>query len=146
MKVTDSLSLALAGAAGGGTRWWLDSQAVRLLPDVFPWATLFCNLLGSFLLAWLLFGMAEGRSRSSVRLRLVVGTGFLGSFTTFSALSLESLMLLTSSQVWLAALYLCGSAGGGLLFAWIGCRLARRVNAQRAVEAVKKATEESETR
>lgn len=101
-----SLSLAIPNAGG------------------FPFATLCINLLGCLCLAWLFTTFTK-------RTPIIVGmgTGFLGAFTTFSTFSLETLLLLQHSEWLQAILYSLGSVGGGLICAWMGIQLARRLTA-----------------
>jgi CrcB protein len=80
----------LALVAAGGVAGALCRHAVALaLPGDFPWGTLAANVVGAFLLGALLY---ERRFRGAVpaRLRLVAGTGFLSSFTTYSTFVAET--------------------------------------------------------
>ncbi|HET6871542.1 MAG TPA: CrcB family protein [Sporolactobacillaceae bacterium] len=83
----------------------------------FPWGTFAVNLIGSFLLG-LIYG--SGASRSWV---LILGTGFMGSFTTFSTFKLENLELALKKNwiSWMSYSFL--TYAGGLLLAWLGLHL-----------------------
>lgn len=112
-------AVLLGGAAGTGLR-----LAVELaLPHggaVFPVGTLVVNLLGSFVLGFLV-----GRvwPDASDWLRAGLGPGLLGSFTTFSALAVSVVELVDAGAAWSAAAYLVASLVGGLVAAALGVRL-----------------------
>lgn len=89
----------------------------------WPWSTLLVNLLGSFVLAVLLELLGRLR-RGLVPLRLALGTGLLGGFTTYSSFAVETADLLRTGQSLLALLYVLVSLGGGLVLALVGLRLA----------------------
>lgn len=107
--------VALAG-------WTQRTIGARLwsVDPAWPIGTLVVNLLGCFALG-LLGGAAE---RAAPELRLVLGAGFLGAFTTFSTFGVEALDLL-QRNVEAALLYLATSVVGGLIAAWGGLTLAR---------------------
>lgn len=86
----------------------------------FPWATLAVNLVGSFLIG-VLAGLLAGRETA----RLVLVTGLLGGFTTFSAFSLDTLTLLGSGRAGFALGYVAASVVGGLALAWLGAHTTR---------------------
>jgi len=79
------LLIAVGGFAGATCRFLLDGA----LPTGFPWGTLAVNVLGSFALGLLLY---ENRlvGALSPETRLVLGTGFLSSFTTYSTFAVET--------------------------------------------------------
>ena len=112
----------LAGGAGAVSRYGVG----KLFPFTggeFPTATVICNLSGSLLLALL-----AGRfMQSHPQLVLVLGTGFLGAWTTYSTFSLEMIRLAESGQVGRAGLYVgLTLVGGALLSAlgwWLGLQL-----------------------
>ncbi|MGA9101202.1 fluoride efflux transporter FluC [Aeromicrobium sp.] len=78
------LMIAAAGGLGAATRLVVDGLVRHRVSSTFPWATVLINVTGSFLLG-LLVGLGAGD-----RWQDVLGTGFLGGYTTFSAASLET--------------------------------------------------------
>ena len=114
------LWIGLAGAAGAIMRV-LVGQAV---PNVagFPISTLTVNVIGTFLLCFIIAGVFRTLSAHK-DVQDIVTTGFLGSFTTFSALSVETLLLVESNQFILAGLYVLCSIIGGLSVGALGFRL-----------------------
>ena len=119
--------VALGGTVGTALRYGLG----RLLPpgDGVPWATLLENVVGGFLLGMLLEALVRaGREDARRRfLRLGLGTGLLGGFTTFSALALETRNLLAAGDVLLGVGYPVGSVVLGVVAATAGVTLAARV-------------------
>lgn len=89
----------------------------------FPLSTLLINLSGCLFLGWFLTFVIR-RRKIRPELILMVGTGFIGSFTTFSTFSVETIHLWQEGFVFLALLYVVTSTIIGLLLAWFGCRLA----------------------
>ena len=87
-----ALWVALAGSAGAVARFVADGLIRHRWPvPVFPWATLVINVSGSLLLG-VLTGLVLYRG-SPVDLRLILGTGFCGGYTTFSTASFETVRL-----------------------------------------------------
>ncbi|MGG4040412.1 fluoride efflux transporter CrcB [Bacillus smithii] len=89
----------------------------------FPVGTLLINLAGCLFLAWF-FTITEKRWMINPQLKLAIGTGFTGAFTTFSTFSVETLNLIEHQQFFIALIYLLLSVGGGIGFAIIGAKLA----------------------
>ena len=118
------LLVALGGAIGAGARHLVNLSAMRAFGLGFPVGTLFVNIVGSFAM-----GVAAGyfafRGESSMALRLFLTTGILGGFTTFSAFSLETVLLFERGQVGLAALYVAGSVAGSVAGLIAGLALVR---------------------
>lgn len=88
----------------------------------WPTATLLVNIVGAFLLGLLLqtllhHGKDEGARRV---LRLTVGTGFMGAFTTYSSLATSSVLLVRSNELGLAMVYAVGSVVLGILACALG--------------------------
>lgn len=85
----------------------------------FPFGTFLINLIGCFLLGWFLTFMNQ-RENSKPQLNLLIGTGFIGAFTTFSTFSVETIHLFQEGHIFLGMLYIGGSLGFGLALAYIG--------------------------
>lgn len=113
--MTLALMLA-AGALGTLARWALAVGAARVLPS--PAGTLVANLLGAFALG-LLVAVVPPTARGQ-ELRVILGTGFLGAFTTFSTLELEAHGLLAGGRWPLGLAYLLGSTVLGLAAVALG--------------------------
>jgi CrcB protein len=116
----------LGGAIGAGFRYQISAIALRNLGPGFPWGTWIINLLGGLLmgvLAGLLtkqFTLEQGEP-----LRLLLGVGVLGGFTTFSAFSLEAANMLIRGQYVLGTAYAISSVAGSVMFLFIGLYAAR---------------------
>ncbi|MFL6814619.1 MAG: fluoride efflux transporter CrcB [Bradyrhizobium sp.] len=117
-----------AGSALGGVARYLLSVLIQLIPG-FPWATLFVNVTGSFIIGFYsTLSGPDGRLFASVRQRQFVMTGFCGGYTTFSTFSLETFTLLQGGMVQTALLNIAVSVVTWLVAAWMGHALASRLN------------------
>lgn len=120
MPMHPILLVAAGSAVGGAARWamasWLDA---RFDADVRFWGTLSVNVLGGLVIG----AAAALLERDALRLLLI--TGVLGGFTTFSSYSLQTLQLLQAGRMLPAAAYAVGSMLGCLLACWAGWSLAR---------------------
>jgi CrcB protein len=116
-----SIYIGIAGVMGALLRYACTLLWNPSAPDEFPWGTLLCNFFGCLLLSFIAFSTFN---RLRAQLRLAITTGFIGSFTTFSTLSFEVFAMLDAGHVRLAVVYMLASLWGGLLFAWLGNRLA----------------------
>ncbi|GMW02774.1 MAG: putative fluoride ion transporter CrcB [Candidatus Hydrogenedentota bacterium] len=96
------LLIAIAGAAGSLSRYALAGAVQRVAGSGFPWGTAVVNVLGC-LVAGLVWQLFEGRVNVSPETRIIVFVGFLGAFTTFSSLMLETSHLSRDSEWMLAA-------------------------------------------
>ncbi len=83
------LSVAFGGAAGASARYGMAAMMMRLMGPNFPWGTLAVNVVGSLAMGLLIEGLAL-RFSVSPEIRVMLVTGFLGGFTTFSAFSLDT--------------------------------------------------------
>lgn len=97
------LLVCLGGAIGSGLRFLAATGAVMLFGADFPRGTLFVNLLGSFLLAAVM-GVSTSSTLVSLELRLFLGAGLMGGFTTYSSFNYETIMLAAQGS-WGAALF-----------------------------------------
>ncbi len=84
--------VSLGGLAGANARYLVSLWAARRWPGSFPAGTLLVNATGSLLLGFLLT-LTAGSSKASVDVRLLLGTGFCGAFTTFSTFAFETVLL-----------------------------------------------------
>jgi fluoride exporter len=116
--------VGIGGAAGSLLRYLLGNFLMGLHPAAFPFGTLTANLAGSFLLGLLTENSLKD-SRLPAGVAAAIGTGLIGSFTTFSAFSVETIGLLRQGQIILAFLYFFFSAAGGLGFAWAGLTIGK---------------------
>ena len=124
--------VAAGGAVGTSARWAL-VETVGSTAGGWPTATFVANLLGSFLLGVLLEGLLRRGPETPrrQRLRLGLGTGVLGGFTTFSSLALELERLLAGGQVGTGVLYGVASLVLGLVACLLGIALAARLSRAR---------------
>jgi CrcB protein len=114
------LMVGLGGAAGSVLRYWLGGLVQhRLDATGFPAGTLAVNLLGCFLIG-VLSSAVETRHAFSPDLRLLLGAGVLGGFTTFSAFGNETLNLLRAGQAGLASANIVANVVLGLGLAGLG--------------------------
>ncbi len=93
--------LALAGAAGTLTRYWLSGFVQKNISIGFPFGTAAVNILGCLVFG-LLWAVFENRLSISGQMRIIIFVGFFGAFTTFSSVMFETAQLLDESQ-WLWA-------------------------------------------
>ena len=114
----------LGGAIGAGFRYHLGTVAMQQLGPAFPWGTWIANLLGG-LLAGLLAAFLIGEGQQGEPLRLFLGIGVLGGFTTFSAFSVEAMQMVQRGEAGLAGAYVVSSVAGALMMTFIGFWLVR---------------------
>ncbi len=113
------LLVMLGGAIGAGFRYHLGTVALRHLGGHFPWGTLIANLLGG-LLAGLLAAFLIGEGSQGEPLRLFLGVGMLGGFTTFSAFSVEAMQMIQRGDAALAGAYMILSVMGAVVMSFLG--------------------------
>ncbi len=117
------LIIGSAGFAGAIARFGVHSLFGRFGID-FPLGTLVINVLGSFALGCLI-GSDAGRGVVPEYVRLMIGVGFLGAFTTFSTFSAEGDQLLRDGRAWTSVGYLAASVVLGVIAARGGYMLCR---------------------
>jgi CrcB protein len=112
------LLVAFGSGLGGAARLWVSTLVGRGAGTTFPWGTLAVNVLGCLAVGFLA-ALFEPASPLHVRqdLRVLLVIGVLGGFTTFSAFSLEALLLIQRGAVAAATAYVVASVALGLLAA-----------------------------
>ncbi|HKG83617.1 MAG TPA: fluoride efflux transporter CrcB [Beijerinckiaceae bacterium] len=123
------LWVALGSALGGVARHWCSGVAARLWGESFPWGTIIVNVAGSFVIGlFATLTAPDGRVAASSEARLFVMVGLCGGYTTFSAFSLQSLVLARAGE-WIGlgmniglSVVLCLAA------VWLGHAIAVAVN------------------
>lgn len=114
-----ALLAALGGALGTVARYLTVVAVARLFGSDFPWGTFAVNVSGSLAIGVLVAAIGQWFA-GSAELRVLLVTGFLGGFTTFSAYSLEILQLIERRAMLAALLYAIGSVIVSLLAVSIG--------------------------
>ena len=120
------LLVFLGAGLGGALRHGVNLACARAFGAAFPWGTLAVNVAGCFamglLAGWLAFRSGAAATQP---LRLFVATGVLGGFTTFSAFSLDAVLLWERGAPGLAAGYVGASVAGSIAALVAGLALVR---------------------
>jgi CrcB protein len=124
--VTRFLLVCAGGAIGSGARYLVSTWAALHLGAEFPRGTLVVNMTGSFLLAFL---VALRPGLVSPELRLFLGAGIMGGYTTYSSFNTETLSLFEGGSVALAAANLALTVLGCLAAGFAGLAAARWLTA-----------------
>ncbi len=114
---------------GALLRYYLDLSINTVWIHHFPLSTLMINYIGAFILA--IFTFSFSRYKLPEWLRLGFGTGLIGSFTTFSTFSSETIILLNEGHMMNAFLYIILSMVGGLLLPLFGYYLSIKKSGNR---------------
>jgi fluoride exporter len=119
-------AIAVGGALGTLARYEV-AQLIRVPAGGFPWATFWTNLAGAFVLGFFLTFFIE-RFPPSRYPRALFAVGFLGAFTTFSTMAVETATLIKDGHAVLGVSYLCVSIATGVLVALAGVVLGNAAN------------------
>ena len=127
--LASSIAVALGGALGSLGRYWIAELFAALGVLAFPWATLFANVTGSFLIGFIatLTG-PDGRLLVAPELRQFWMVGVCGGYTTFSSFSLQTLTLAQGGEWARAGLNVVLSVVLCLLAVWLGHLAAAALN------------------
>lgn len=126
-----SLNVAAGGAAGSVLRYQLGRAVTHLAgpANAFPWGTLAVNIIGSLMMGALVGWLARGTmaAPAAESMRLLVGVGLLGGFTTFSAFSSELVTMMHRGQALMALGYGATSLIAGMAAILIGLVAAQSI-------------------
>jgi CrcB protein len=126
--MSPTLLVMIGGALGAALRYHAGRLALVAFDPAFPWGTWIVNLAGGLGMGLLVGGIAR-LPDGGEPLRLLLGVGVLGGFTTFSAFSLETVTMILRGDHVAAAAYAVSSVVGSVLMLFAGLFLARAVTA-----------------
>jgi CrcB protein len=101
----NSLIVMIGGAIGALSRYQFGRFALHMLGTGWPWGTFGVNIIGGLLMGVLAGSLARFNVGGGEQIRLLIGVGFLGGFTTFSSFSLETMLMIERGEWSSAALY-----------------------------------------
>jgi CrcB protein len=118
--------IGVGGFLGAIIRFWIKTMPIHNYKELIPINTLFINVTGSFLLA-LITTIALEVLKVDENIKLGIGTGFLGAYTTFSTMCKEATELLNKGYYFSSLSYITNSIILGLVAAYFGVVVAREV-------------------
>lgn len=126
MTAQNLILMAVAGGLGALCRYGLGGLVQHAAGERFPAGTLVVNLLGCLLFG-LIWGWLEGRAGFSPQTRVIVLTGFMGAFTTFSTFAFETANLLQGGQLLAAGLNVAVQIVAGVVLVMVGLTLGQQI-------------------
>lgn len=124
MQVSTYLWIGIGGFFGAVARYGVSTWLTTRWGAAFPYGTLFVNVSGSFVLCLMIAVLSRGVDLAPA-LRLALTVGFLGSYTTFSTFSADTLLLLENGYTLRGLAYVVGSVAGGVLMGAAGLLVGR---------------------
>ena len=121
--IKNFILVGLGGSLGSMGRYGVYLLTRKLVPALtLPIGTFFVNVVGCFAIGCVV-GILSGHETSAPHARLFFVVGVLGGFTTFSAFGLETVQLITTSQIAVACFYVSLSVLFGVLATWLGYQI-----------------------
>ncbi len=128
-KLIPTLMVAVGGALGSVSRFWVREYLPSITGTEFPFSTLVVNLVGCFVSGFVYMWLeTSGQFWSNDKL-LFFFVGFLGAFTTFSAFALDSLLLFQQQQTMKLLLNIFGNCFLCLICVFVGALVGARIGA-----------------
>ena len=121
------LAIALGGSVGAVLRYLVTVWSRNSWGLAFPYGTLLVNVIGSFLLGFLVIILTQ-KFATPIWLRQLLFVGVLGAFTTFSTFSLETVELLQAGKEWIALKNMAYNLFGSVLAAAAGLTLGKMLS------------------
>jgi fluoride exporter len=125
--VINAIAISLGAVPGALGRYYITELSKKLFGDTFPYGTLIINITGCFCMGFLMT-LISGIANFPTELLLMVATGFLGTYTTFSTYGFDTLILWRNGKVGVTTFYGAGSAIFGLIGVQLGAMLARQIS------------------
>ena len=122
--ITNAIAIASGAVIGALSRFYITEWTKAKFGTNFPYATFGINLTGCLAMGFF-FTVSKGITSYPTELDLLIRTGFLGSYTTFSTYGFDTLMLWRSKQIGATVLYWSGSAILGLSAVLVGAAIAQ---------------------
>lgn len=119
------IAISLGAVAGALSRYYITMWFANRFGTAFPYGTFFINITGCLAMGFFITIAFERVSAVAPEVRLMVATGFLGAYTTFSTYGLETNVLWRDRSYSSAILYWAGSAVIGVIAVQLGAILAR---------------------
>jgi CrcB protein len=125
--MTKLLLVAAGGAVGSVARYLVGAQALRLMGPAWPYGTFAVNVIGGFLMGVLASWLAHRGNVNHEPVRLLLAVGVMGGFTTFSAFSLETALMIQKRDYSQAFTYSAASVLLSVAALYAGLLIARRM-------------------
>lgn len=119
------ITIGIFGMIGALLRYYLGISITTWWVYSFPLSTLLINYIGAFTLGWFTYNISHLKIPQWFRLGF--GTGLIGSFTTFSTFSVETVTLLENNQIFYALAYIILSLVGGLYLPYLGYKMSKMI-------------------
>lgn len=123
--IRNPVAISLGAISGALSRYYLSLWFVQRFGVTFPYGTFFINITGCFLMGVIFTLTTETVITITPEVKLLIATGFLGSYTTFSTYGLDSVILIDAKRIIPALTYGIGSAIVGIISVKLGIELVR---------------------
>jgi fluoride exporter len=125
--VIDAIAISLGAVPGALARYYITELSKKQFGNTFPSGTLIINITGCFCMGFLMT-LISGIANFPTELQLMVATGFLGAYTTFSTYGFDTLTLWRNGKLGATIFYWAGSAVFGLIGVQLGATLAKQIH------------------